>query len=58
MEKCERFLSKFLDSDYPILNKDCFILKFINDICLYVLENMEFDLSVKEQSLAFFKCAL
>lgn len=37
MEKSQKFLSRFLDSDYAQLDKESFILKFLNDLCLYIL---------------------
>lgn len=54
MNKAQKFFSEFLSLDDSMLSKNHFATKFINDLSLYVLENMEFDLSVKEQALNFF----
>lgn len=58
MEKCQKFFLEFLNQDYSILPKNNYSITFINDLSLYVLENMEFDLSVKELALNFFNSCI
>lgn len=58
MNKAQKFYNEFLNLDYSILPKTHYCIKFVNDLSLYVMENMEFDLSVKEQALNFFNSCI
>lgn len=58
MNKAQKFYNEFLVLEYSILPKNHYSIRFVNDLSLYVLENMEFDLSVKEQALNFFNSCI
>ena len=64
MEKSSNFLKSLLAIDFnePFayllfdINKQ-YITYFVNDMCEQILENMEFDLSIKKQTITFYyKC--
>lgn len=40
MEKAHKFFDEFLNLDYKIIPKHHYSIRFINDLSLYVLENM------------------
>ena len=53
MQKAERFLKELLNADISIIPRGHYTIDFFEDLSLYVLENMEFDLEVKDQALNF-----
>ena len=52
MEKCHTFLKLFLTVDPKNLRG--YLLMLVNDMCEYILDNMEFDVSLKRLTLAFY----
>lgn len=66
MEKCHHYLRDLLDlpfedslQKFPLIEEERgqFIMLFVNDLCEYVLENMEFDINLKRYAIKFYyKC--
>ena len=52
MDKCHTFLKLFLNVDPK--NLSGFLLMLVNDMCEYILDNMEFDVTLKRMTLAFY----
>lgn len=54
MDKAKEFYNQFLELDYKVLPLNHFSIRIMNDLSLYVLQNMSFDLAVKASALQFF----
>jgi NhaP-type Na+/H+ and K+/H+ antiporter len=66
MNHCEEFLKELLalpfeQNNYNMLqsNDNQFVMLFVNEMCEYLLENMEFDVNLKRYSIQFYhKCII